>query len=110
MSANTVSPIKSKLLYGTKPIANADGEEFVLVKIRLLNSRDEAVPDVAAELFADREGVTIVQPGKTDHAGLAAGYVRATTPGPVTIRARIVTDENELTASSESSQSSESLP
>lgn len=108
MSANTVSPVKSKLLYGTKPIAKADGEEFVLVKVRLLNSRDEAVVGVTPELYADREGVIIMQPEPTDVTGLTTGYVRATTPGPVIIRARVQPDEQ--VGSAESSQSSESLP
>lgn len=107
MTASTVSPIKSKLLYGTKPIAPADGDAFVLVKVRLLNSRDEAVVGVAPELFADREGVEIVQPAPTDNTGLTTGYIKATTPGPVVIRARVYPPAEELGGASEQSSESE---
>lgn len=89
MLAHTVSPTQSKLLYGNKPIVAADGEAFVLVKVKLKNSLGKPVPGVTPELFADREGVQIVQPGATDESGTALGYVRATSPGPVNIKARV---------------------
>jgi len=107
MIASTVSPIKSKLLYGTRPIAPADGDAFVLVKVRLLNSRDEAVVGVTPELFADRAGVEIVQPGPTDSTGMTTGYIKATTPGPVTIKARVYATAEESAQSSEQGSESE---
>lgn len=84
-----VSPTHSKLLYGTKPHAISDGEEGILVKVRLRDKDDMPIPGRAVELVADRDGVTITQPAATNAEGLTTGIVRATTPGPVNITARV---------------------
>lgn len=81
----TVSPITSKLSYGTTSRALADGVTRLPVKVRLRDSMLRPVAGIQAELTADRDGVTIEQPGLTDATGLAIGFVRATTPGPVNI-------------------------
>jgi hypothetical protein len=100
-----VSPADSKLLYGTKPSVPADGEAFVAVKARLRNERGQFVAGRFVEFIADREGVIITQPAEpTGEDGLAVGYVRAVTPGPVNITALVHPEETE-----ESSESSESV-
>lgn len=81
----TVSPITSKLSYGTGSSAKADGVESLAVKVRLRDSQLRPVAGVQVVLEADRAGVTITQPGLTDATGLAIGFVTATTPGPVNI-------------------------
>lgn len=85
-----VSPRNSKLLYGTRPHAVADGVAAIAVKVKLLDSTDRPVAGVQVELYADRDGVTIEQPGLTDAAGIAIGLVRASTPGPVEISCAVV--------------------
>jgi hypothetical protein len=81
----SVDPNHSRLLFGTKPRALADGDTAIVVKVRLRDSHDRPVTNRQVELMADRDGVTIEQPDPTDENGLALGYVRATTPGPVNI-------------------------
>lgn len=81
----TPDPSRSKLLFGNKHRALADGATAIAVKVRLLDSRDRPVPARLVELAADRAGVTIEQPGLTDASGRALGFVRASTPGPVNI-------------------------
>jgi hypothetical protein len=81
----SVDPNHSRLLFGTRPRALADGTTPIVVKVRLRDSRDRPVAGRQVELMADRAGVTIAQPDLTDANGLALGYVRATTPGPVNI-------------------------
>lgn len=84
-----VSPTNSKLLYGTKPQAKADGTEEILVKVRLRDAHNNPIPGRQVELLADRDGVNITQPGPTDEQGLATGTVRATTPGVTNISAQV---------------------
>lgn len=91
----TVSPARSKLLYGTRPLAKADGVDAIAVKVKLLDSLDQPVANTQVELTADRDGITIEQPAPTDENGLAVGLVRATTPGPVNIRASVVPNNDE---------------
>jgi hypothetical protein len=84
-----VSPTNSKLLYGTKPHAISNGEDEILIKVRLRDHKNNPVSNRLVELVADRAGVEIVQPQATDENGLATGTARATTPGPVHISARV---------------------
>lgn len=85
-----VSPTNSKILYGTKPHAKSDGVEEILVKVRLRDARNNPIPNRQVELLADRAGVIIEQPtAPTNADGLTTGTVRATTPGPVSISARV---------------------
>lgn len=81
----TASPVNSKLSYGTGSRAAADGVSTLPVKVRLRDSLLRPVAGVQVELVADRDGVTITQPGLTDATGLAIGFVSASTPGPVNI-------------------------
>lgn len=89
----SVDPNNSKLLFGTKPQALADGETAIAVKVRLRDSKARPAAGRQVELAADRSGVEIDQPEPTDTNGLAVGYVRATTPGPVTITGVVLPTE-----------------
>lgn len=82
---STPDPAQSKLLYGNKHQATSDGVEAVAVKVKLKDSLGRPVEGRTVELAASRSGVTIDQPGPTDASGQALGYVRATTPGPVSV-------------------------
>jgi protocatechuate 3,4-dioxygenase beta subunit len=81
----TPDPQQSKLLFGNRHRAVADGVEAVAVKVRLRDSRGRPVAGREVELTADRGGVYIEQPELTDSDGRAIGYVRATLAGPVNI-------------------------
>jgi len=81
----TPDPAHSKLLFGNKHRAVADGEAAIAVKVRLLDALMRPVPGRLVELMADRSGVEIEQPGPTDVRGRSMGFVRATTAGPVNI-------------------------
>lgn len=89
-----VSLTNSKLLYGTKPQAICDGQESILVKVRLRDNDNNPISNRLVELLADRTGVEITQPQLTDVNGLATGTVTATTPGPVNITARVYPETN----------------
>ena len=86
----TVDPGNSKLLFGAKHQALANGEAAVVIKVRLRDSLNRPVPGRTVVLAADREGVTIEQPGPTDETGTALGYVRAATAGPVNISGTVL--------------------
>ena len=86
----TPDPSRSKLLFGNKHRAVADGATAIAVKIKLRDSRDRPIPARVVELEADRAGVTIEQPGPTDANGFALGFVRASTPGPVNISGTVL--------------------
>lgn len=83
------SPHTSKLLYGRRPKIAANGEEAGVVTIRLRDDHNRPVEGRTVVLTADREDVTIEQPGPTNAEGLAIGYVRTTTPGVVVVRGTI---------------------
>lgn len=85
-----VSPTNSKVLYGSKPQVLADGTQAAVVKIRLRDHWNRPVAGRQTELVADVNTVQITQPGPTDNDGLALGYVRSSTPGPVNITARVL--------------------
>lgn len=91
----TPDPAQSKLLFGNKHRAVADGVASVAVKVRLRDSLQRPVPGRLVELMADRSGVEIEQPGATDSRGRALGFVRATTPGPVNISGIVLPLEEE---------------
>lgn len=82
---STPDPAQSKLLFGNKHSALADGTDAAAVKIWLRDSRGRPISGRYVELVADRSGVVIEQPGPTNAVGKALGYVRATTAGPVKI-------------------------
>lgn len=88
-----VSAAHSKILYGTDPHVAADGQQSAIIKIRLRDFDDQPVAGRQAEIFADRNDVTIDQPGLTDEHGLALAYVRTEVPGPVVITARVLPKE-----------------
>ena len=81
----TPDPSRSKLLFGNRHQAVADGATAIAIKVWLRDSKERPVPGRFVELVADRNGVEIEQPGPTDAQGRALGFVRATTEGPVNI-------------------------
>lgn len=84
MSTNA-SPTASKLLHGRSPHVLANGQEPGVVAIRLRDDCNNPVAGRTVVLIADREDVTIEQPGPTDQNGLALGYIRTSVPGPVIV-------------------------
>lgn len=89
----TVSATNSKLLYGNRPLAKADGVETIAVKVKLRDSTNKPVANTQVELTADRDGVEIEQPGPTNEEGYSLGLVRAITPGVVTISCAVLPTE-----------------
>jgi ribosomal protein S12 methylthiotransferase accessory factor YcaO len=83
------SPHTSKLLYGTKPQIRADGTEAGVVTVRLRDDCNQPVAGRLVVLTANRNDVTIQQPGPTNEEGLAVGYVRTSVPGTVVITGTI---------------------
>lgn len=96
----TPDPAQSKLLFGNKHQATADGVDTVAVKVRLRDSLGRPVPGRYVELLANRSGVTVEQPGPTDAQGRALGYVRASTAGPVSITGVVLPVEDYGSSSS----------
>ena len=86
----TPDPSRSKLLFGNRHQALADGVTAIAVKVKLRDSLDRPIQGRLVELAADREGVTKEQPGPTDAGGRALGYVRASTVGPVNITGTVL--------------------
>ena len=97
---STPDPVQSKLMYGNKHRAPSDGVAAVAVKVRLRDSLGRPVAGRLVELQASRNGVTIDQPGLTNSSGMALGYVRATTPGPVSVSGVVLPLEEEYGSSS----------
>lgn len=83
------SPHTSRLLYGTRPLIAANGEDVGVVTVRLRDDKNRPVQGRTVVLTADRDDVVITQPGPSDSEGLAIGYVRSTVPGPVVVRGTI---------------------
>jgi ribosomal protein S12 methylthiotransferase accessory factor YcaO len=83
------SPHTSKLLYGTRPHIPANGADAGVVAIRLRDDCNRPIAGRVVLLSADRDDVTIQQPGPTNAEGLAFGYVRTAVPGQVTITGAI---------------------
>lgn len=94
-----VSPTNSKLLYGTKPHALSNGEEEILIKVRLRDANNNPIPNRQVELIADREDVEITQPQPTDANGLTTGTVRSNVAGAVNISARVFPPDNSSSSS-----------
>lgn len=85
-----VSAENSSLLYGTARQIAADGEQSGVVKVVLRDHNNRPVSGRRVELLTDREDVTIVQPPLTNDAGVALGYVRTSTVGPVAVTGRVI--------------------
>lgn len=80
------NPHNSKLLYGTKPQIKANGQDAGLVTVRLRDACQRPVSGQTVVLVTDSPDVTIEQPSPTNAEGLAFGFVRSSTPGPVVVR------------------------
>lgn len=84
-----VSPTNSKILYGTRSRAKNDGQDSVIVRVRLRDSKNRPIPGRLVELIADVPEAVITQPtSPTDAEGSAIGYVTCTKEGQVNITAR----------------------
>lgn len=88
-----VSPTNSKILYGTKPRVAADGLQQAVVKVRLRDHNNKPVADKQVEILTDRQdGITIIQPQRTNADGLALAFITATDAGTVMVSARVLPD------------------
>lgn len=85
-----ISPTLSRIFYGNRPLILANGLDGASVKVRVKDTAGNPMDGMQAEIVASREGVEVVQPGLTNNEGLAVGYVKSTTTGPVTLRVRIL--------------------
>lgn len=99
-----ISQNNSKLLYGIRPRAEANGADELVIKVRLRDSDKQPISGRQVELYTTREmqpsnapnpvGITIVQPPPTDDNGLAIGYIKSTTAGALYIHARVFPPTN----------------
>lgn len=101
---STFSPTYSKLFHGNKPFVLANGKDAAAIKVRLRDAENNPIPWRQVELVADGQNVIVAQPPVTQADGTAIGYIVATTPGVITIRARTLVsnmgtmiDERDLT-------------
>ena len=67
----------------------ADGRATVSLSLLLVGPTGRPVPNRRVTLVSSRNGVSIVQPSPSDSNGFATGTLRATTPGPVSVSARV---------------------
>lgn len=101
---STFSPTYSKLFHGNKPFVIANGKDAAAIKVRLRDAENNPIPWRQVELVADGQNVIVAQPAVTQEDGTSIGYIVATTPGVVTVRARTLVsnmgtmiDERDLT-------------
>ena len=101
---STFSPTYSKLFHGNKPFVLANGKDAAAIKIRLRDAENNPIPWRQVELVAEGQNVIVAQPAVTQADGTSIGYIVATTPGVVTVRARTLVsnmgtmiDERDLT-------------
>lgn len=104
MPMSTFSPTYSKLFHGNKPFVIANGKDAAAIKVRLRDAENNPIPWRQVELVADGQNVIVAQPAVTQEDGTSIGYIVATTPGVVTVRARTLVsnmgtmiDERDLT-------------
>lgn len=87
----TFSPTNSKLFHGNRPFVLANGKDAAAIKIRLRDNENAPIAWRQVELVATGENVIVSQPGLTQADGTAVGYISATTPGVINVRARTLT-------------------
>lgn len=92
-----VSAHLSRLFAGRRPIAHADGNDVIPVRIKLRDVNNQPVVGRRVTLHSDL-AVAITQPDLTDTDGRATGLVYSTHAGTANIRAVV-----EAEGSSESS-------
>jgi hypothetical protein len=95
---SAISQTNSRLLYGVRPRAEANGSDEVVIKVRLRDADKKAISGRQVELYVtaglapsngpNLAGIEIVQPDVTNDNGLAIGYIKSTVAGPVYIHAR----------------------
>jgi hypothetical protein len=84
----TFSPTNSRLLHGNRPFVLANGKDAAAIKIQLRDDENNPIPFRQVELVADGQNVIVSQPALTQPNGIAVGYITATAPGVINIRAR----------------------
>jgi hypothetical protein len=86
----TFSPTNSKLFHGNRPFVISNGKDAAAIKIRLRDNDDAPIAWRQVELVADGQNVLVAQPGLTQADGTAVGYITATTPGVINVKARVL--------------------
>jgi hypothetical protein len=87
-----VSPTNSKISFATKPQGRANNVDLVAIKVRVKDTNNAPIPSRAVEISTEAAGVIITQPEPTGADGLAIGYAKSNTVGPVIFRARVLPD------------------
>jgi hypothetical protein len=64
----------------------------VAIKVRVKDTNNNPVPSRVVQISTETAGVTITQPEPTDATGLAIGYAKSNSVGPVVFRARVLAD------------------
>lgn len=105
----TFSPTNSKLFHGNRPFVLANGKDAAAIKIRLRDDEDAPIAWRQVELVADGQNVIVAQPGLTQADGTAVGYISATTPGVITVRARTLASNLDKTISEQQLSTPEAL-
>lgn len=83
------SPTNSRLLYGRRPFVLANGKDAAAIKVQLRDENNQPIVGGQVELVIESgQNVIVSQPELTDAAGNTVGYLTATSPGVVQIRAR----------------------
>jgi hypothetical protein len=88
----TISPTNSRLGFATRPQVFANGVDVVAIKVRVRDADNAPVASRVVQLFPDNTHTIIQQPAPTDATGVAIGYAKSSTQGPVTFRARVFPD------------------
>jgi hypothetical protein len=101
---SAISQINSRLLYGVRPRAEANGVDEIAIKVKLKDADNLPIPNRQVELYTtlsmtpanepNPAGIIIVQPPLTDDNGLTIGYIKSTTAGPLYIHARVFPPTN----------------
>jgi hypothetical protein len=90
----TFSPTNSKIFYGNRPFVLANNKDAASIKIRLRDNDNQPIAYRQVELVAEGADVIVAQPTVTQATGESIGYIKARTPGVVTVRARTLTSNS----------------
>lgn len=82
------SPTNSRLLHGNKPFVLSNGKDAAAIKIKLRDVNNLPIPWRQVELVVEGHNVVVSQPTLTDAEGNTVGYITATEPGVVGVKAR----------------------
>ena len=85
-----ISPTLSRIFYGNRPLILANGIDGAAFKVRVKDTDGEPMEGMQVEVVPSRDDVILVQPNLTNNEGLAIGYIKSNTTGPVTLRCRVL--------------------